>query len=326
MGRADRGVAESGHRPAEGTTTREVEVAWSGETLEGTIHLPAGDGPHPGVVMVQGSGPGDRDSGGYFVEVRAALLGVGIAAASVDRPGCGRSTGDWRHHDLADRATQTGAVLDAVRDDPAIDADAVGVWGHSQGGWVVQLLAASPAAQPAFAVTSSGPSIGVEQQDRYACEHTMRARGADEAAIGEALTHLAALHDAARAGHDFAAVEARLIAPARGQPWNDGHLDIADADDWGLFQRLIQERHRPLDALARVACPFLAVFGGRDLLVPAWASAADCGRALAEAETTSSAIIVFPDGDHRLQDPAGGFVPGYLELLARWGSAAVGRT
>jgi pimeloyl-ACP methyl ester carboxylesterase len=44
-------------------TIRSEEVAWEadGIAVRGTLTRPAGEGPHPGVVLVAGSGPTDRD-------------------------------------------------------------------------------------------------------------------------------------------------------------------------------------------------------------------------------------------------------------------------
>ena len=65
--------------------------------------------------------------------------------------------------------------------------------------------------------------------------------------------------------------------------------------------------------------PHLAVYGGRDVLVPAWQSAEEAGLALQEAGNADATVVVFPQGDHRIQDASTGhFVSGYLELLVNW--------
>ncbi|WP_367281743.1 alpha/beta hydrolase family protein [Ilumatobacter sp.] len=164
----------------------DIQFAWGGLALAGSLHLPSGAGPHPAVVMAQGSGPADRDSGGYFEPIRRTFLDRGIATFAFDKPGCGASTGDWRHYGLAGRADQTVAALDLTRNHAAVDPERVGIWGHSQGGWLVQMLAGRPI-ELAFAIASSAPTIGVQDQILYDVEHTLRDHDHGDRDVGDAL-------------------------------------------------------------------------------------------------------------------------------------------
>ncbi len=291
---------------------------WSGLKLAGSLHLPSGAGPHPAVVMAQGSGPADRDSGGYFESIRKTFIDRGIATFAFDKPGCGVSSGDWRHYGLEDRAEQLVAAFELVRNQPAITGEKVGIYGHSQGGWLVQKLAGRHGAL-AFALASSGPTIGIEEQILYDCEQAVRSHGHDQHEIRDALTLTRALHTAAAEGADFESISGQLLEPASLQPWYDSCPTIDDAGDWEHVKVLIGEPHEPLSDLKRITCPFLAVYGGLDTLLPPWQGAEESGRALAAAESPDVTVVVFPLGDHRLQDPASTeFVDGYLDLLGDW--------
>ena len=298
------------------STQLELEFEWRGLRLSGGLWLPDGTPPYPAVLMLQGSGSSDRDNDGYFPPLRAALVARGLAVYAFDKPGTGRSEGDWRDYGLEDRADQAIAALDMLRARPEVDAGRVGLFGHSQGGWLVQMLAGR-LPDLAFAITSSGPSINLDAQNLYGYEHTMRAAGHPEEHIQQALAFLHTAHAAARRGDDFATIERDWLAAARAQPWY-GYFDIADEADWRLAQRFAQEQFEPLEALADARCPFLAVFGGLDLLLPAWRSAEEVGKALNAAGNPDATVIVFPSGDHRMRDAAGNLVPGYVELLGTW--------
>jgi alpha/beta superfamily hydrolase len=87
------------------------------------------------VLMHPGSGPSTRDNDVYFPQVRAVLLDAGIAAASFDKRAWGDSTGDWREAGIAEQAADATAALEAVR--AAVDSGPIGLFGHSQGGWVM---------------------------------------------------------------------------------------------------------------------------------------------------------------------------------------------
>jgi pimeloyl-ACP methyl ester carboxylesterase len=267
--------------------------------------------------MLQGSGPADRDADGYFPPIRDAFLQRDVAVYSHDKPGIGASSGDWRDFALFDRADQAQAAIATLKDQPDIDPQRVGVWGHSQGAWIVQIVA-SRVTELAFAITSSGPGISPREQDLYGVEHTMRADGNSAEHVERAIALVRALHDAAARGDDYATVARVLLEPAKNQPWSAYHT-LDTAEHWSLLCRVMAEQYEPAEALARVRCPFLAIFGELDLLVPAHKSAAICGQALRESASQDVTVVLFPRGNHRILLPnSKEFAPGYLDLLADW--------
>ena len=294
-----------------------LRFSWNDLSLVGTLRLPDRVEPVPVVVMLQGSGPSDWTSNGYFPLIQEAFLSRGIGTYSFDKPGCGESTGDWRDYALEARADQVLPALDAVRSHPAVRADGVGIWGQSQGGWLVQMLAAR-LTDLRFAVANSGPSISVDQQDLYGCEHTMRFEGHGEEDIQRALAFISDLHAAAKSGLSYEEVDAQYLDAARSQDWY-GYATIDDAEDWQSGSLFAQETFEPVEAMERIRVPYLAVYGGRDVLLPPWQSAEETGQALQRAGNADATVVVFPAGNHRIQDNAtGDFGDGYLDLLADW--------
>jgi pimeloyl-ACP methyl ester carboxylesterase len=145
----------------------------------------------------------------------------------------------------------------------------------------------------------------------------MRAEDYSEADIQIALAFVSGVHDAARERLSYEAVEARLLKSARSQSWYR-YMTIDDEDEWRLASRFVIEEYEPIKALQKVRCPFLAVYGGRDVLLPPWQSAKESGEALQRAGNPDAAVVVFPDGDHRIQHGPGNFVSGYLNLIVDW--------
>ena len=92
-------------------------------------------------MIIQGSGPADRTGNGYFTPIQDAFLSHGIGTFAFDKPGCGDSTGDWRDYALEDRADQILVARDTVRKSSMGDVNSIGIWGQSQVGWLVQMLA-----------------------------------------------------------------------------------------------------------------------------------------------------------------------------------------
>jgi pimeloyl-ACP methyl ester carboxylesterase len=122
---------------------RDVTFTSADVRLAGSLTVPDRDGLVPGVVMVGGSGPADRTNDGYFSAIRRHLVDAGIAVLSYDKRGVGASSGEWRDTSLDDLASDALAALNILRTQPGIRASNVGLFGHSEGGWVVLHSAAA---------------------------------------------------------------------------------------------------------------------------------------------------------------------------------------
>src|ERR1700688_2611644 len=69
--------------------TEEVGFSGAGVRLSGTITFPGTASPSPGMVLVGGSGPSDRHSGGLFDSLSEHLAGAGVAVLAYDKRGVG---------------------------------------------------------------------------------------------------------------------------------------------------------------------------------------------------------------------------------------------
>jgi pimeloyl-ACP methyl ester carboxylesterase len=97
------------------------------------------------------------------------------------------------------------------------------------------------------------------------------------------------------------------------------YLTLDGPEDWGLVLRFTAEGYDPVEALASIRCPFLAIFGALDVLLPAHMSAELCSQALRAAGNPDATIVIFPQANHRLRLPGSlEFATGYLDLLADW--------
>lgn len=146
-----------------GTVHRELTARNGDVTLAGSLWLPDSQ-PAATVLMHPGSGPSNRDNDVYFPQVRAHLLDRGFALCSFDKRGVGESTGSWLEADIVEQAHDVAAAVATLRAVPDFDAP-IGLFGHSQGGWVV-LEAQRHVAPLAFVVTNSGPGVTPAAQER----------------------------------------------------------------------------------------------------------------------------------------------------------------
>jgi 2,6-dihydroxypseudooxynicotine hydrolase len=106
-----------------------IEIPFEGSALVGILRRPRTAGPHPVVVLV----PGLDSAKEEFRSTEALFLERGMATFSVDGPGQGEAEyvlairGDW---EIPGRA-----ILDHLAGIAGLDADRVGVWGVSLGGY-----------------------------------------------------------------------------------------------------------------------------------------------------------------------------------------------
>jgi pimeloyl-ACP methyl ester carboxylesterase len=128
--------------------------------LAGTLTIPAGEGPFPGVVLLSDSGPQGRDVEvpGYrmFGQLADYLTRHGVAVLRFDDRGVGKSGGTYANATTADLVTDAQAALTYLRTRPLVAAGRVGLLGHGEGANVALLAAATPNRAPAFVVSLAG--------------------------------------------------------------------------------------------------------------------------------------------------------------------------
>jgi pimeloyl-ACP methyl ester carboxylesterase len=138
------------------------------QELAGTLTVPDGPGPHPGALLVPGSGPVDRDSNhaklpiGVTRELAEALADSGFATFRYDKRGVGESPGDWLAAGLGDNIDDASAALTALRAQPEVDGDRVVAVGHSEGALIVAALAARQEVPAGVALISGSATPGAE--------------------------------------------------------------------------------------------------------------------------------------------------------------------
>ena len=117
------------------------------ETIEGILIRPNNNDNTPVVVFQQGSG--NHSFEGYEKEawgphkfyIEDVLLEQGYAVLYCNKRGLGKSTGNWRKNSFYDRADDAYAAVTYLKTLPFIDPNRIGISGHSQGGWIAQIVA-----------------------------------------------------------------------------------------------------------------------------------------------------------------------------------------
>jgi uncharacterized protein len=244
--RTRKGVCYSGPMPAQAF---DLPTSWG--CLSGTLELPEGEGPWPGVLLIAGSGPTDRDGNNALLpgpidnlkRLAQQLAGRGVASLRYDKRGVGGSA----YPGLNEAALRfEDLVADAVALAHRLAAEEsicrLSLVGHSEGALIAALAATQGRAQGVVSISGAGSRASALMRTQV-----------------EALLPPDLAQPAVRA---LASLEAQQPVP-----------DVPDALIL-LFRASVQPylmswfRHDPVHVLAQVDAPVLLVHGGADTQVP----------------------------------------------------------
>lgn len=294
-------------------TAEEVRVPTGrGYELVGTLTRPSGATGRLAVAVTStGSGPQDRDEGiqafgdyRLFRWVADTLGRRGIAVLRLDDRGTGASGGDFSTATSAGFADDVRSALAWLRGRGDVDASKLFVVGHSEGGLVAPMVAATDP-QLAGIVLIAGPA----QTGRTILNFQLR-----NGILGDS-SQRGAKRDSARAR-----VPAMLDSVLAGSPWMRFFGD-----------------HDPIATAKNVRVPVLILQGATDQQVtPEQADA--LAAALRAGGNRRVTVRLFPETNHLMVADPSGFPGGYAKLpsmavrpdvlgaLADWIAALSGRS
>ncbi|MDA1280672.1 MAG: alpha/beta hydrolase [Chloroflexi bacterium] len=312
----------------EGVVETELMIDGTEVALAGVLAMPAGPGPHPAVLMIDGSGANNRD--GVFTwrqarEVAHHLALEGIASLRLDDRGIGRSTGKVLDTTIASRIVDATDALEVLKQQDGIDPSKVGISGFSEGGVVVAAVAAET--EVAFVVSIAGPVAPHRDLLLLQAQRFLEADGPATSYIERVLSDVANAHNTILTGEGLEELERQIelgssivVAP-----------DYIMGDPKELVTTWFQDflKHDPGPDWAAVDEPILAIFGEKDWAVPAEQNEPLLREILAGVGHTNHHIQVFPVTNHFFQPAISGaigelginpreFIPGFLELISDW--------
>jgi pimeloyl-ACP methyl ester carboxylesterase len=303
---------------------REEEVSFkNGDvTLAGTMVLPRTPGRHAAVVFLHGSGPSSRH---YFSSLPYLLAAHGIASLVYDKRGVGGSTGDRHKSTFADLADDALAGLKLLQGRPEIDAERIGIWGHSQGGWTGP-LAASRSRDVRFVVMAAGAAVSVDQQIKDQKRRQMQAAGFKPEETAAALSYLD-LYFSVRDGKAALADLQKAYGAASQSPWRQHAWKPGTLEE-------VQNRsevYDPKSVLMGLRTPVLALLGGKDDLVHPDDNEAKLRAYFRAARNPDWTVKVIPGADHDFWMAEGPriershYAPGYFDTVIDWIVAHTGK-
>jgi dienelactone hydrolase len=266
-------------------TERETTLGTGTLAVGGTVSMPTAPGPHPALVLLGGSGPGDRDGtigpNKPLKDLAWGLATRGVAVARFDKVthAHGAEVGRMSIFTLTDEYVPDAlAAIEELRGDGGVDPGRIFIGGHSQGGTAAPRVAAAAPLVAGLVILAGGATPlhrTMIRQVRYLASFDPATAAATEPAL-EALERQADLIDSNRLSPTTPAADLPLGTPA--PYW----LDLRDYD--------------PAAVAASLDRPILLVQGGRDYQATVEDDLARWQAGLAGQPRVT--VRIYPDDNH----------------------------
>lgn len=216
--------------------------------VSGSLLLPQGHSQQPVSVVIFISGSGDFSYRSHFhpqaeytycKDLAELLLARGMAIFFVEKRGINHAGGNWRKAGFKAYAEDVAQVIQYLKQRPEIDAGQIGLMGHSQGGYIGQIVAAENAGDVAFFINLVGPAQNVHQQVLFDMHNQYTCRG----------------YTGGRLKRKMAGLKTSLV--------------VIKASSYLVkpifLSRVI--RHDPARYLPNISCPILTLYAENDYMV-----------------------------------------------------------
>ena len=334
---------------------KEEEVKFSNGdiTFAGTLTLPLKEGKHPAAILITGSGPQNRDENilGFkiFKIIAEHLSANGIAVLRYDDRGVAESTGKSVDESTSEEfAEDVSAAMVFLKRRSDINAEQIGLIGHSEGG-IVAPLTASKRTDVAYIVSIAGTGVNGAEIILEQTKLISLANGEDSARVNKDYDETKVALYMIVNGASGEELKSLIKKSAEEQFDNLGETEkskITDKSEWvnektnNAYKTLTSTwmkyflKHDPAETWKKITCPVLALFGGLDLQVSVLQNEEPVRLALTEAGNKDFEIKVFPKANHLFQEAKTGstseysvlkkeFIDGFLDYILDWISKRV---
>ena len=299
-----------------------------GHSLAGTLTVPVdGEGPHPAVVLISGSGAQNRNEEimGHrpFLVLSDHLTRQGIAVLRFDDRGVGGSVVPDQRMLLDDTsldfASDVSLLVDHLKTQPGIDSDRIGLVGHSEGGIIAPIIA-DRRNDIAFVVLMAAPARSGLRLLPDQSAALMRASGIDESVIDAIVAEQTNVLRKVTEGASLKELREpiRRLSVLQTDAMNidieidDEFIDNAIASTTIPWIRWFLA-HDPAPVLKRLDMPVYAINGSLDLQVPASSELTLIQEVMVESDRDVTTRL-YPGLNHLFQPATTGAVEEYAEI------------
>lgn len=308
----------------------EVTIPNGDIELSGVFVKPDTPGPHPVIIMLQGSGTRQTHNKWHYNIHGNVFLREGIAVLAYDKRGQGDSGGDHPTATFADWVSDGLAAVEYLRSRSDVDPDQIGLFGVSESGWFTPEIAATDG-NIAFILQRVSTPLTWTNTVLWEVEMEARSRGLTKAEV-EAILDLKArewqyivdtAHDTSLAsGPERDALNAAMVEMQNHEVMSEFFApEMLPYDPDVYAYRAQKYAYDPMPFLQEIDVPMLYVLGGLDVNIPYEATKLLLEELIEQGKPIE--IEVFPEANHYMYRweafPLEGlYQEGYLELLGSW--------
>lgn len=307
--------------------SRDVEYTngESGLKLAGTLTIPREGRRFTAAILITGSGRQDRNETILehkpFWVIADYLTRNGVAVLRVDDRGIGGSEAGDGNETSLDFATDVQATVKFLRSYPRMNPKDIWLVGHSEGGYIAALVAAQDRKIGGI-VSLAGTAVSGKDVLVVQNRLLRSAQGVPKETLDWFMPLYSELIDIALVEEDLekarlksktaldrrlssAPLALRLAGPVLAQ-----EVDAIAKQLQGAWMKFFLA-HDPASDWIRTRCPVLAVFGEKDLQVPAFQNAPVMEQLLSSRPGKTYSILEYESLNHMLQHAETGNISEY---------------
>lgn len=283
----------------------------AGITLAGTLTLPKREGNYPALILISGSGPQNRNEevSGHkpFLVLADHLTKHGIAVLRFDDRGVGESGGDFSMATSLDFAKDVEAAVTYLETRPEINKTKIGLIGHSEGGIIAPMVAAT-LKNIYCIILLAAPGIPGNELLLLQQERIGTASGISDTILKESITLHKGVFDIIMKSKNQEKLKIKLADYLKQNSPSNTYQEINHEKLNSQIKQLTSPwmqyfiKHNPAKNLRKVKCPVLAINGQKDLQVPAKENLEAIRKALAKSGNKNSTLKELPNLNHLFQE------------------------
>jgi uncharacterized protein len=325
--------------------SKEITFNNGENVFSGTLTVPDTLKKYPAVLLVTGSGLQNRDEEIFgfkiFKMIADTLTSRGIAVLRYDDRGFGKSKGNVKIATTYDFAQDALAGIKELAKFDYIDKNNIGIFGHSEGGAISNIIASQYPQLVKFIIMMSGPALSGTDIVLSQIEIINRNNAATDAEVEDALNTQKSLFKLLKENKTNDEIKDFLkgvYLKAYYKLPDEKKKYISDTNQFATSQAELGVKqvctpwfkyfinYEPYNDLINIKCRIIAIFGEKDTQVEPKLNSQSFEKAMKDSKNNNYIMRIFPNANHLYQSAVNGsvaeystlakeFVPGFLDFI-----------